>query len=141
MITKLFDSKNVKYYVNEEKRTVTAVLDDESLDLALIDYIGKQWNASVIAPWLLTLPTHFSATARCNEADTFNVGLGKLIALTKLEAKIKLKCTKIFDNFYYQMWKYFDHMQNCETVLLDDTAHYIKNQWNYINGRLQEEHQ
>ena len=79
--------KFMKYYINEEKRTVTAVM--EVNEDAIFDYLDKKWNINLYFSKeskelkALYMPTKFVGVARCVEEDVFDPNIGKRIAREK----------------------------------------------------------
>ena len=77
----------MKYYINEEKRTVTAVM--EVNEDAIFDYLDKKWNINLYFSKeskelkALYMPTKFVGVARCVEEDVFDPNIGKRIAREK----------------------------------------------------------
>lgn len=71
----------IKYVVNEEKRTVTAILEGTKFDC--VNHINnrlhntkweiEKWDA----PREYLMPEKFVATVHCDERDEFNVEFGK----------------------------------------------------------------
>ena len=90
--------EDVKYFVNEEKRTVVAVLEgtedlftdfmyDNNGPLPCRDYCELDDRYS--------LPNRFVGIAKCSVNDEWNEQLGKLIAFDRLKEKVNnsfIKC-------------------------------------------------
>lgn len=103
----------VDYVVNEEKRTVTAILcgtRDGARDLLRKMYNGQAPYAYGDAEVLiaLELPNKFVATARCAEGDTFDVEVGKKLAKKKLLTKYDRARTKAWYRYRDIMEKRMD---------------------------------
>lgn len=71
----------IKYIINEEKRTVTAILEGTKFDC--INHINKKlrdtkWEIDKWdAPKEYMMPEKFVATVHCDERDEFDVEFGK----------------------------------------------------------------
>lgn len=89
----------IKYIVNENKRTVTAILEHTKFDcvnrinnkLHNTDWEIPHWDA----PKKLLMPNKFVATVHCDERDCFNPEFGK-------ERAKKV----VLDNYYKSMDKH-----------------------------------
>jgi hypothetical protein len=89
--------RSCEYYVNEQKRTVTAVLTNASLDAVKRvskEYGGKAVGLDITGTMIdeealnaLLISDKFVATARCSAEDTFDVEEGKRIACRRVYAK------------------------------------------------------
>ena len=89
----------IKYVVNEEKRTVTAILDGTKFDCVnrinnKLHNTGWEIDKYDVQDKYL-MPDKFVATVRCDERDEFNVDFGKSRA-----RKI------VLDNYYKSMNKH-----------------------------------
>lgn len=89
----------IKYVVNEEKRTVTAILENTQFDcvnrinnkLHNTKWEIEKWNA----PKEYLMPARFVATVHCDERDDFDAEFGK-------ERAKKV----VLDNYYKSMDKH-----------------------------------
>ena len=71
----------IKYFVNENQRTVIAVLDNTRYDYYM--HIRKRMNVDALPRNIVEaslMPTKFRVEVKCHEQDTFDVEEGKKIA-------------------------------------------------------------
>lgn len=94
----------IKYVVNEEKRSVTAILEGTKFDC--VNRINNKLHNTgwEIEKWSVPekyiMPNKFVATVHCDERDEFDVEFGKSRA-----KKI------VLDNYYKSMDKHEDHFR------------------------------
>ena len=77
--------KSIKYYVNEEKRTVVAVMEDTSN--SVVDFIlanNNNVNISTLNEKKYQIKDKYLAKAVCHKDDVFDVEVGKEIAKYKV---------------------------------------------------------
>ena len=113
--------EDVKYFVNEEKRTVVAVLEgtaclftdfmyDNNGPLPCRDYYKLDDRYS--------LPNRFVGIAKCSVNDEWNEQLGKLIAFDRLKEKVNnsfIKCAN----------KYVEDIDNDINTFCRNTQAYL----------------
>lgn len=150
MIGKIIKYNNIKYYVNEEKRTVTAVWEGNPVKYALVEFFRERCGtlSKNITNWSpaeefsiedkLNLPQRFVGVAYCNENDVFDAEVGKNIARLKLECKVTLAVNKCIARYRDAMKKYFEEFDKCDTLLKQGTAAYICHQNAYNEKCLEE---
>ena len=84
--------EDVKYFVNEEKRTVVAVL--EGTECLFTDFIYENDGLMSFHDHYYDfddrylLPNRFVGIAKCSVNDEWNEQLGKLIAFDRLKEKV-----------------------------------------------------
>lgn len=91
--------EDVKYFVNEEKRTVVAVL--EGTECLFTDFMYENNGPLPCRDYYelddrYSLPNRFVGIAKCSVNDEWNEQLGKLIAFDRLKEKVNnsfIKCT------------------------------------------------
>ena len=96
----------MKYYINEEKQTVTAVM--EVSRTCVYQYIDDNWKVPIFLKQSKTLdalemPTKFVGVARCMEGDVFDLNVGKKIA----RGKALRKYNKSFKKRLIKAYRYF----------------------------------
>ena len=90
--------EDVKYFVNEEKRTVVAVL--EGTECLFTDFMYENNGPLPCRDYYelddrYSLPNRFVGIAKCSVNDEWNEQLGKLIAFDRLKEKVNnsfIKC-------------------------------------------------
>ena len=90
--------EDVKYFVNEEKRTVVAVL--EGTECLFTDFMYENDGPLPCRDYYelddrYSLPNRFVGIAKCSVNDEWNEQLGKLIAFDRLKEKVNnsfIKC-------------------------------------------------
>lgn len=90
--------EDVKYFVNEEKRTVVAVL--EGTECLFTDFMYENNGPLPCRDYYeldnrYSLPNRFVGIAKCSVNDEWNEQLGKLIAFDRLKEKVNnsfVKC-------------------------------------------------
>lgn len=80
-----FCDERIKYYVNQEKRVVTAIIDHCMCDLKDILYKYGFWNSSDT----YCMKNRFIAQAYCDPDDEWNETIGKRVARRKLFFKYR----------------------------------------------------
>jgi len=98
-ITEVSKGGNVRFFINEEKRTVVARLNtDPDEPRAILDALCRRHSSTskIGLLWALysfnqnaSVKPYYIGKAICDKRDTFDVEVGKQIALKK--AKIKLQ--------------------------------------------------
>jgi hypothetical protein len=101
------NKKMIKYYVDEPKRTVAAVLEDCELDA--VDVISRkigyinEYLSSDLSVDKYTLPKRFVGIAKCDPRDTFNETEGKKIAKKRCLDKYHKRLNKTIDRYCVNM--------------------------------------
>lgn len=99
----------IKYYVDEPKRTVVAVLDECELDA--INLINKKIGyLNFFDESRYVLPKRFVGVAKCDPRDIFNVDEGKKIAKKKCLDKYHKTLHKTTDKFCTNMMRKIDRI-------------------------------
>lgn len=150
MIGKIIKYNDIKYYVNEEKRIVTAVWEGRSVEYALVEFFRGRcgtlsknttnWNPAeeFSIENKLYLPLRFVGVAYCNENDVFDVEVGKNIARLKLECKVTRAVNKCVTRYRDAMEKYIEEVTNLDIHLKWGAAAYICHQQTYNHKCLEE---
>lgn len=125
---------NVKYFfnINEEKRTVVAIIPNrrfEVIDIfyAFVQKYKKTTNLPIEilcgypfdADERLFIPDKFIGAARCAPNDTFDVEFGKRLALARAKVKMSYSLMNTFynfvesiDEFSYALGKKYDKLSD-----------------------------
>ena len=134
--------EDVKYFVNEEKRTVVAVL--EGTECLFVDFMYENNGPLPCRDYYelddrYSLPNRFVGIAKCSVNDEWNEQLGKLIAFDRLKEKVNnsfIKCAN----------KYVEDIDNeintfcCNTkAYLDKLASNSDRRKNLINQLIKED--
>lgn len=80
------DTRDIRYYVNEEKKTVAAVIDNCAED-AVADLMDKFSNSFMPNLAMLIIPDTLKAKVKCHPDDEWNEEIGKQVAKEKLIKK------------------------------------------------------
>lgn len=101
----------MKYYINEEKQTVTAVM--EVSRTCVYQYIDDNWKIPIFlkqsrALDSLEMPTKFIGVARCMEGDVFDPNVGKKIA----RGKALKKYNRSFKKRLIKAYRYFTSLMS-----------------------------
>ena len=88
---KFIKNAEVKFYVNEEKKTVTCIIYKDGVYVSDSSYIKMKWPPYKRAQEIELLPyspdIKVSATSYCSSDDTFDKVKGKRIAMKKARIK------------------------------------------------------
>lgn len=97
----------VQYFVNEEKRTVTAKIFNTRVDawerFTEISHLDYCWNVSKKTLFSFDMQPEMSCTAKCHTDDEFDVEIGKIIAYKKLQKKYWLKYSQAMNRIYFYL--------------------------------------
>lgn len=109
-------TENVTYYVNEEKKTVVAVIKcDIATPIYILDKLFMKFVKSNGKNNLLEMHSdnfnmnkafinkHYVGIAKCHEGDTFDVEFGKKLALARAKSKKTDAIQKNFFKFVEQL--------------------------------------
>ena len=78
----------VKYFINEEKRTITALLElEESERYAIADFASEECLCGLAGYGRLKLHRTYAGVATCLPEDTWDEEYGKMIARRKAYGK------------------------------------------------------
>lgn len=114
----IYNSKNVTYYINYDKKVVVAVLKCDSETPIMIadntiEKAKRDTDVLLVSPYVLNFDNRikgqFVGIARCNENDVFDVEFGKELALARAKAK---KAFAVRDAFY----KYVEHLDHINYI-------------------------
>lgn len=113
--------EDVKYFVNEEKRTVVAVL--EGTECLFVDFMYENNGPLPYRDYYelddrYSLPNRFVGIAKCSANDEWNEQLGKLIAFDRLKEKVNnsfIKCAN----------KYIEDMDEAIDTFCRNTKAYL----------------
>ena len=113
--------EDVKYFVNEEKRTVVAVL--EGTECLFTDFMYENDGPLPCRDYYelddrYSLPNRFLGIAKCSVNDEWNEQLGKLIAFDRLKEKVNnsfIKCAN----------KYVEDIDNNINTFCHNTKAYL----------------
>lgn len=98
----------IKYHVNEEKKTVTCILTDTEYTAVNNFYANGKFaqlpdsvkRIACVRTQKYLLPCKFVATVKCNPDDNFTQKKGKYIAYHKAMEKYYRATTKIYESMY-----------------------------------------
>ena len=116
-----YEATDALYYVNEEKRIVTCVINNtKPMFMEFIkDFALKYRNPDVfvnVSTWQkFEMPARFVGIARCHPDDVFDPSLGKIIAYSRAQKN---------------MYKSFFKRANTYVQLLDDSLDRIVGTFN-----------
>ena len=122
------NKSNVKYYINEEKRTVVAVIESNIFEVSFLfenamrEFMNVVKNAPIFDPVIdknYYIKNRYVGIAKCSPNDIFDVEFGKQLALQRAKIKktsdIEKKFFKIVDALdklkyivekqYYQLYR------------------------------------
>ena len=120
---------NIEYRIDEENRTVTAILycsyrDPQMLfDKVVKNYIKGNGIGPVAVGWdneKYYINDYYVGKAKCHPDDTFDVEFGKRLAL----ARVKQKYQRAVNKSIYEMHKYIGWLY--KTVIDFSMKHYRK---------------
>lgn len=107
------DGKNpIRYYVNEEKKTCTAMLENIPWDmLRTVNSFAKKSDAQFFYPEIMNefiknIPDKIVATAKCCELDEFNPETGCALARARVLEKLYKYRDDVMDqigDYYYDL--------------------------------------
>ena len=91
----------IKYYIDEENKTVVAVLKGTMFDAhkTIMKCVGRSEESffGCTPTWNTLIPDSFTGKAKCSEHDVWDVEIGKAVAKQKcLEKYYKAKDNAIF---------------------------------------------
>lgn len=107
--------KTISYFIDEEKRTVKAVIRDVKYDayLALIKIYGGKLNVEEFVPReTLYMNSTYTGTATCHELDEFDIEKGKTIARKHAIAKYNNAKARRLQRFVTAIDKYTDEVKD-----------------------------
>ena len=110
------NNNDVQYYINEEKRTVVAIikcdinLPNKIFDRVFVNYQGDVKNSPVANGYCcyndFCINKRFVGIAKCSPNDTFNVEFGKKLALQRA----KVKKAKAVEKKYFKIVNAIEHL-------------------------------
>ena len=111
---KLLITKNdVKFYVNEEKRTVVAKIVPQ-ISVDILDLLGEKFGCKL---WGITNPSQRVGIARSNPTDKWDEHIGKRVALLKLNKHIVgAIMTYLYKQIFERNIKYDELLWNWENI-------------------------
>lgn len=103
----------VKYFINEEKRTITALLElEESERYAIADFASEECLCGLAGYGRLKLHRTYAGVATCLPEDTWDEEYGKMIARRKAYGKYLMarakkvgQITAALDKIWHQVNK------------------------------------
>ena len=117
----MLSTKDVRFYSNEEKRTVVAVAEDVCFDIAEQIYGREIFSDPVLLnsiPSELLIPNRIEAKARCHPTDTWDYSVGKKVALEKLLSKYNKYKFKVLTDYAMAMHEVADHYEDIADIFL-----------------------
>lgn len=105
---------SIKYYVNEEKKTCTAVLENIPWDMSETarSFVNKTpgafgfFNVVLMDKFIKNIPDKITATAKCSELDEFNSETGCALARARVLEKLYKYRGEVMDqisDYYYDI--------------------------------------
>ena len=134
--------EDVKYFVNEEKRTVVAVL--EGTRYLFQDFIYENdglmsVNVHYDFDDRYCLPNRFIGIAKCSVNDEWNEQLGKLIAFDRLKEKVNNSFVKCANKYVEDIDKSSNTFCNNTQAYLNKLASNSDRRKNLINQLIKED--
>ena len=135
--------EDVKYFVNEEKRTVVAVLEGTK-DL-FIDFIYDNNGLFSLHDHYYdydsrySLSNRFVGIAKCSVNDEWNEQLGKLIAFDRLKEKVNNSFVKCANKYVEDIDKSINTFCNNTQAYLNKLASNSDRRRNLINQLIKED--
>ena len=135
--------EDVKYFVNEEKRTVVAVLEgtenlftDFIYDNNGLIYFHDHYSVFYKS---YRLPNRFVGIAKCSVNDEWNEQLGKLIAFDRLKEKVNNSFVKCANKYVEDIDKSINTFCNNTQAYLNKLASNSDRRKNLINQLIMED--
>ena len=135
--------EDVKYFVNEEKRTVVAVL--EGTKCLFTDFIYENDGLMSFHDHYYDfdnrylLPNRFVGIAKCSVNDEWNEQLGKLIAFDRLKEKVNNSFVKCANKYVEDIDKSINTFCNNTQAYLNKLASNSDRRRNLINQLIKED--
>ena len=134
--------EDVKYFVNEEKRTVVAVL--EGTEDLFTDFIYENDGLMSVSENYdfddrYLLPNRFVGIAKCSVNDEWNEQLGKLIAFDRLKEKVNNSFVKCANKYVEDIDNDIDTFCRNTKAYLDKLASNSDRRRNVINQLIKED--
>ena len=134
--------EDVKYFVNEEKRTVVAVL--EGTECLFTDFIYENDGPLPYRDYYelddrYSLPNRFVGIAKCSVNDEWNEQLGKLIAFDRLKEKVNNSFVKSANKYVEDIDKSINTFFNNTQAYLNKLASNSDRRRNLINQLIKED--
>lgn len=117
----MLSTKDVRFYSNEEKRTVVAVAEDVCFDIAEQIYGREIFSDPVLLnsiPSELLIPNRIETKARCHPTDTWDSSVGKKVALEKLLSKYNKYKFKVLMDYARVMHEVANHYEDIADIFL-----------------------
>lgn len=116
-------AEKIKYFVNEKKRVVVAVLEGDYIDLAACNLFEKNGIANLTNDVYFNpknrMKNKYIGTARCHEDDEFDVEIGKELAKKRALVKYYRElCEKV-------TYIKYDLIESIDKVLTKPIRHYV----------------
>ena len=134
--------EDVKYFVNEEKRTVVAVL--EGTECLFVDFMYENNGPLPCRDYYelddrYSLPNRFLGIAKCSVNDEWNEQLGKLIAFDRLKEKVNNSFVKCANKYVEDIDKSINTFCNNTQAYLNKLASNSDRRKNVINQLIKED--
>ena len=134
--------EDVKYFVNEEKRTVVAVL--EGTECLFTDFMYENDGPLPCRDYYelddrYSLPNRFVGIAKCSVNDEWNEQLGKLIAFDRLKEKVNNSFVKCANKYVEDIDKSINTFCNNTQAYLNKLASNSDRRRNLINQLIKED--
>ena len=134
--------EDVKYFVNEEKRTVVAVL--EGTECLFTDFMYDNNGPLPCRDYYelddrYSLPNRFVGIAKCSVNDEWNEQLGKLIAFDRLKEKVNNSFIKCANKYVEDIDNDIDTFCRNTKAYLDKLASNSDRRRNVINQLIKED--
>lgn len=134
--------EDVKYFVNEEKRTVVAVL--EGTECLFTDFMYENNGPLPCRDYYeldnrYSLPNRFVGIAKCSVNDEWNEQLGKLIAFDRLKEKVNNSFVKCANKYVEDIDKSINTFCNNTQAYLNKLASNSDRRKNLINQLIMED--
>lgn len=134
--------EDVKYFVNEEKRTVVAVL--EGTECLFVDFMYENNGPLPCRDYYelddrYSLPNRFLGIAKCSVNDEWNEQLGKLIAFDRLKEKVNNSFVKCANKYVEDIDKSINTFCNNTQAYLNKLASNSDRRKNIINQLIKED--
>lgn len=134
--------EDVKYFVNEEKRTVVAVL--EGTECLFVDFMYENNGPLPCRDYYelddrYSLPNRFVGIAKCSVNDEWNEQLGKLIAFDRLKEKVNNSFVKCANKYVEDIDKSINTFCNNTQAYLNKLESNSDRRRNLINQLIKED--